>query len=239
MNHKARELGMTRHALRRADRPVEPQPVERPRPGARWSRRRTSTRSSASCRRRPSTQVEVGNRAAAVPQHQRPGASSPEWEIGLQKTGYISEAGRCLVMQAQDGRPPADHGVPRFGRQVLAHRRCRARAPLDHRVGTPRCRRSPRAKPPALTRRRRRSARSAAVAERRRDLRRGRAAAAPASFPPAGRPAPRSTARRPACPGRRGCRRPCSARRARAPRRRAPCRTGAPARVRARARSGR
>jgi D-alanyl-D-alanine endopeptidase (penicillin-binding protein 7) len=26
---------------------------------------------------------------------------SPLWEIGLQKTGYISEAGRCLVMQAQ------------------------------------------------------------------------------------------------------------------------------------------
>ncbi|MDO5692518.1 MAG: serine hydrolase [Pseudomonadota bacterium] len=25
----------------------------------------------------------------------------PEWRIGLQKTGYISEAGRCLVMQAQ------------------------------------------------------------------------------------------------------------------------------------------
>ena len=25
---------------------------------------------------------------------------SPTWEIGLQKTGYISEAGRCLVMQA-------------------------------------------------------------------------------------------------------------------------------------------
>ena len=24
-----------------------------------------------------------------------------EWDIGLQKTGYISEAGRCLVMQAQ------------------------------------------------------------------------------------------------------------------------------------------
>lgn len=24
----------------------------------------------------------------------------PEWDIGLQKTGYISEAGRCLVMQA-------------------------------------------------------------------------------------------------------------------------------------------
>ncbi len=26
--------------------------------------------------------------------------SNPAWEIGLQKTGYISEAGRCLVMQA-------------------------------------------------------------------------------------------------------------------------------------------
>lgn len=26
---------------------------------------------------------------------------SPEWEIGLQKTGFISEAGRCLVMQAR------------------------------------------------------------------------------------------------------------------------------------------
>lgn len=29
-----------------------------------------------------------------------------DWEIGLQKTGYISEAGRCMVMQARiDGRP--------------------------------------------------------------------------------------------------------------------------------------
>ncbi|MBP6902139.1 MAG: D-alanyl-D-alanine endopeptidase [Burkholderiaceae bacterium] len=26
---------------------------------------------------------------------------NPEWEIGLQKTGYIVEAGRCVVMQAQ------------------------------------------------------------------------------------------------------------------------------------------
>ena len=26
---------------------------------------------------------------------------NPDWEIGLQKTGYISAAGRCLVMQAQ------------------------------------------------------------------------------------------------------------------------------------------
>ncbi len=26
---------------------------------------------------------------------------NPQWDIGLQKTGYISEAGRCVVMQAQ------------------------------------------------------------------------------------------------------------------------------------------
>ncbi|MEN9376328.1 MAG: hypothetical protein RL710_1485 [Pseudomonadota bacterium] len=26
---------------------------------------------------------------------------SPDWDIGVQKTGYISEAGRCLVMQAK------------------------------------------------------------------------------------------------------------------------------------------
>lgn len=31
--------------------------------------------------------------------------SNPAWEIGLQKTGYITEAGRCLVMQAMiEGR---------------------------------------------------------------------------------------------------------------------------------------
>lgn len=31
---------------------------------------------------------------------------NPEWDIGLQKTGYITEAGRCMVMQAKiEGRP--------------------------------------------------------------------------------------------------------------------------------------
>lgn len=44
--------------------------------------------------------VQVGNRAMKF------GTTnglvrSPQWDIGLQKTGYISEAGRCLVMQAQ------------------------------------------------------------------------------------------------------------------------------------------
>ena len=27
--------------------------------------------------------------------------SNPSWDIGLQKTGFINEAGQCLVMQAQ------------------------------------------------------------------------------------------------------------------------------------------
>lgn len=31
---------------------------------------------------------------------------NPDWEIGLQKTGYISEAGRCLIMQAVIGGRP-------------------------------------------------------------------------------------------------------------------------------------
>ena len=48
----------------------------------------------------PEYTVEVGNRAVAF--HSTNGLiKSPEWDIGLQKTGYISEAGRCLVMQAK------------------------------------------------------------------------------------------------------------------------------------------
>lgn len=32
--------------------------------------------------------------------------SSPEWEIGLQKTGFTNEAGKCLVMQAWMNQKP-------------------------------------------------------------------------------------------------------------------------------------
>jgi D-alanyl-D-alanine endopeptidase (penicillin-binding protein 7) len=47
----------------------------------------------------PEYEVEVGSRQV---QFRTTNAlvKSPTWEIGLQKTGYISEAGRCLVMQA-------------------------------------------------------------------------------------------------------------------------------------------
>jgi serine-type D-Ala-D-Ala endopeptidase (penicillin-binding protein 7) len=48
----------------------------------------------------PEQMVDVGRRSM---QFRTTNAlvRSPEWQIGLQKTGYISEAGRCLVMQAE------------------------------------------------------------------------------------------------------------------------------------------
>ena len=48
----------------------------------------------------PEAMVEVGNRALQF-RNTNGLVKNPEWEIGLQKTGYISEAGRCLVMQAK------------------------------------------------------------------------------------------------------------------------------------------
>lgn len=45
-------------------------------------------------------QVEVGRRTLKYNNTNRL-VKNPAWEIGLQKTGYISEAGQCLVMQAR------------------------------------------------------------------------------------------------------------------------------------------
>ncbi|WP_353395166.1 serine hydrolase [Hydrogenophaga sp. 5NK40-0174] len=47
----------------------------------------------------PSHQVSVGRRTLKYVNSNRLVRGS-DWDIGLQKTGYISEAGRCLVMQA-------------------------------------------------------------------------------------------------------------------------------------------
>ena len=44
--------------------------------------------------------VEVGSRVMSFHTTNRL-VKNPNWEIGLQKTGYISEAGQCLVMQAK------------------------------------------------------------------------------------------------------------------------------------------
>lgn len=46
------------------------------------------------------TEVEIGNRTLRYNNTNRL-VRDDDWEIGLQKTGYISEAGRCLVMQAE------------------------------------------------------------------------------------------------------------------------------------------
>jgi D-alanyl-D-alanine endopeptidase (penicillin-binding protein 7) len=46
------------------------------------------------------TRVAVGRRELAF-RNTNGLIRNPEWDIGLQKTGYISEAGRCVVMQAQ------------------------------------------------------------------------------------------------------------------------------------------
>ncbi|AVP57782.1 serine hydrolase [Pulveribacter suum] len=48
----------------------------------------------------PGHEVAVGNRVLQYNNTNRL-VKSPSWDIGLQKTGYISEAGRCLVMQVQ------------------------------------------------------------------------------------------------------------------------------------------
>lgn len=45
-------------------------------------------------------QVAVGNRVLQYNNTNRL-VKNPVWDIGLQKTGYISEAGRCLVMQTK------------------------------------------------------------------------------------------------------------------------------------------
>jgi D-alanyl-D-alanine endopeptidase (penicillin-binding protein 7) len=48
----------------------------------------------------PGHQVAVGNRTLQYNNTNRL-VKNPSWDIGIQKTGYISEAGQCLVMQAK------------------------------------------------------------------------------------------------------------------------------------------
>lgn len=48
----------------------------------------------------PGHQVAVGNRTLSFNNTNRL-VKNQNWDIGLQKTGYISEAGQCLVMQAK------------------------------------------------------------------------------------------------------------------------------------------
>jgi D-alanyl-D-alanine endopeptidase (penicillin-binding protein 7) len=99
MNRKARELGM------RDTHYVEPTGLS--------SQNQSSARDLATLVKAaheyqiirdlstsPEYEVEVGHRALQF-RNTNGLVKSPSWDIGLQKTGYISEAGRCLVMQAR------------------------------------------------------------------------------------------------------------------------------------------
>jgi D-alanyl-D-alanine endopeptidase (penicillin-binding protein 7) len=55
------------------------------------------------------------------------GCPTRNWDIGLQKTGFINEAGKCLVMQASmAGRKLIMVFLDSAARH--SHRRCRAHA---------------------------------------------------------------------------------------------------------------
>lgn len=99
MNAKARELGM------RDTRYVEPTGLSS---SNQSSARDLATLVSVAYERpilrslstSPSHELDLGRRTLHFNNSNRL-IRNPEWEIGLQKTGYISEAGRCLVMQAK------------------------------------------------------------------------------------------------------------------------------------------
>ena len=48
----------------------------------------------------PGREVDIGRKTLQYNNTNRL-VKSPDWDIGLQKTGYISEAGQCLVMQTK------------------------------------------------------------------------------------------------------------------------------------------
>jgi D-alanyl-D-alanine endopeptidase (penicillin-binding protein 7) len=99
MNAKADELGM------QDTRYVEPTGLSS---DNRSSARDLATLVAASSERpvlrdlstSPGYEVDVGRRTLHFNNSNRL-VKNPDWDIGLQKTGYISEAGRCLVMQAR------------------------------------------------------------------------------------------------------------------------------------------
>jgi D-alanyl-D-alanine endopeptidase (penicillin-binding protein 7) len=61
---------------------------------------------------------------------------SPDWDIGLSKTGYISEAGRCLVMQAKiAARPVVIVLLDSWGKNTRMGDANRIKKWLESRVG--------------------------------------------------------------------------------------------------------
>ncbi len=104
MNRKARELGMSNSRF------VEPTGLSsRNVSNARDLALLVRTASDYPLIREYSTasglRIDVGRRTLSYRNTNRL-VGDPDWDIGLQKTGYISEAGNCVVMQASiEGRP--------------------------------------------------------------------------------------------------------------------------------------
>jgi D-alanyl-D-alanine endopeptidase (penicillin-binding protein 7) len=91
--------GHARHRVRRTHRAVSAQPVQRA-DLARLVKAAYDYPLIRELSTSPEHAVEVRNRTLQF--HNTNGlVRNPSWDIGLQKTGYIAEAGRCLVMQAQ------------------------------------------------------------------------------------------------------------------------------------------
>ena len=97
MNAKARELGM------KDTRFVEPTGLSSQNQSSAQDLAKLVNTAHADATLRelstsPKHEVAVGHRTLQFNNTNRL-VNNPKWEIGLQKTGYISEAGRCLVMQ--------------------------------------------------------------------------------------------------------------------------------------------
>ncbi|MEJ0038233.1 MAG: hypothetical protein WDO68_19490 [Gammaproteobacteria bacterium] len=75
-------------------------------------------------------EVRVGPEHPRVSQHQFAGGE-PSWTITVQKTGFINEAGECLVMPDDDRGAAGRNGAAQLVRQVHAGRRCEAHPAVD------------------------------------------------------------------------------------------------------------
>jgi D-alanyl-D-alanine endopeptidase (penicillin-binding protein 7) len=104
MNAKAKALGMT-HSKFADPTGLSSENLSTPRDLAKLvvaaSRNALISEYSTS----PSHEVHIG-RTAVQYRNTNSLVKNPGWDIAVQKTGFISEAGQCLVMQAQiEGRP--------------------------------------------------------------------------------------------------------------------------------------
>lgn len=85
---------------------------------------------------RPETEIEAGRRRIAF-NNTNGLVRNAQWAIGLSKTGYIREAGKCLVMQAHlSGRPLVIVLMDSWGRYTRQGDAIRIKQWLEHAVKT-------------------------------------------------------------------------------------------------------